>query len=173
MSSNMKTALEIEKKYVIALPPLEKIREMDSFTKSDILQIYLKSEKGETHRIRRRTREERSVFTETRKVRVDEMSAVETEGEISEEDFSSLAKERLENTRPIEKSRYTFLYKSQLFEIDVYPEWAHTAILETELPSREALVEMPDFIKIIKDVTGDKRYSNAGMSREFPPECAY
>ena len=42
--------------------------------------------------------------------------------------------------------------------------------METELDSRESDVEFPDFIEIIKDVTGDKSYSNRGMSHTFPKE---
>ena len=42
--------------------------------------------------------------------------------------------------------------------------------METELPSRDTEVGMPSFIRIIADVTGDKRYSNAAMSRSFPKE---
>ncbi|MBR5144843.1 MAG: hypothetical protein IKW53_07320, partial [Clostridia bacterium] len=34
----------------------------------------------------------------------------------------------------------------------------------------EEQVEIPEFISIIKDVTGDKKYSNAAMSRSFPEE---
>jgi CYTH domain-containing protein len=42
--------------------------------------------------------------------------------------------------------------------------------METELESREETVIYPDFIKILREVTGEKRYSNAGMAREFPEE---
>ena len=55
-------------------------------------------------------------------------------------------------------------------EIDIYPEWDSTAILEVELRSRDEQISLPDFIKILKEVTGDKRYSNASMSRTFPEE---
>ena len=53
-----------------------------------------------------------------------------------------------------------------------HPEWKNTAILETELSDRDTVVKFPDFIKIVADVTGDKRYSNASMSRSFPEETA-
>ena len=76
----------------------------------------------------------------------------------------------LEGTSPINKTRHTFSYLGQLFEIDIYPQWQHSAIMETELSSREAAVSFPAFIEIIREVTGDKAYSNAGMSRSFPPE---
>ena len=46
----------------------------------------------------------------------------------------------------------------------------NTAIMETELDSREKQVKIPSFIEILREVTGDKAYSNAGMSRRFPEE---
>ena len=107
---------------------------------------------------------------QTRKIRIDEMSSTEIEREISAVEFDSLAGNILSGTRPISKTRYTFIYKNQLFEIDVYPEWKRTAIMETELDSRERTFDFPEFIEIVKDVTGDKSYSNRGMSHIFPKE---
>jgi CYTH domain-containing protein len=98
------------------------------------------------------------------------MSAYENEREITEAEFESLSERRDENTRAIKKHRHTFVFSGQLFEIDVYPEWKNTAILETELADRNTTVEFPSFLKIVSDVTGDKRYSNASMSRKFPDE---
>jgi CYTH domain-containing protein len=98
------------------------------------------------------------------------MSATEIEGEISEGEFSELLSLADKNRRPITKVRHAFYYKSQLFEVDVYPEWTSSCIMETELPSRDTAVEFPPFINIIKDVTGEKKYSNASMAKQFPPE---
>ena len=166
----MKIGIEIEKKYIIKKPDRVVLSAQQEYTKSEILQIYLPSADGETRRIRRRVKNGEVTYTETRKIRIDRMSSTEIEGEISEQEFNTLSQNILESTRPIRKTRYTFIYKDQLFEIDEYPEWEHTAIMETELDSREREVEMPDFIEIVKDVTGDKSYSNRGMSHTFPKE---
>ncbi len=162
--------IEIEKKYIIRLPRIDRMRSMDGYTESEIAQIYLDSDKGVTHRVRSRRMAGKTVYTETKKVRIDSMSAYEDEREIAEEEFLGMAAEPALGTRPISKIRHTFLYSGQLFEIDIYPEWGSTAILETELESRDTEVNFPDFIEIVKDVTGDRRYSNAAMARSFPPE---
>ncbi len=165
-----KSGIEIEKKYIISLPDESTIQGMDEYTKSEIVQIYLDLPVGVTHRIRSREKSGKITYTETKKVRIDKMSSFEDEHEISSEEFLALSEKQDKNTAPIHKVRHTFVYLGQLFEIDVYPEWKNTAILETELDSREKEVVFPDFIKIIREVTGDKRYSNAGMSRSFPKE---
>ena len=163
-------SVEIERKYIIKMPDISLLELQDSYSKSEILQIYLPSEKGETRRVRRRAYDDKTKYIETRKIRIDNMSATEIERELSPLEFDSLASEIKEGTTPIDKVRHTFVYENQLFEIDVYPQWKFTAIMETELENRETKVEIPSFINIIREVTGDKAYSNAAMSREFPKE---
>ena len=166
----MSNQVEIERKYVIKMPDLSRIRKEDGYTESGIVQIYISSGEGVTHRVRKRSFGTSVVYTETKKTRIDSMSSHEEEREISEEEFSSLSRKIKEGTRPLIKTRYTFSRNGITFEIDVYPEWSKTAIMETELENREVSVEMPDFIEIVSEVTGERKYSNAFMSSVFPEE---
>ena len=152
------------------MPDPAVIRKENEYTESKIVQIYIESEPGVTHRIRKRESAGSVSYTETAKKRIDEMSCIEDERDIGEADFLRLSAYVKGGTRPIIKTRYTFSKNGQLFEIDVYPDWERTAIMETELEARTVAVEIPDFIEVVKDVTGDYRYSNAAMSREFPTE---
>ena len=170
MSEKANTAIEIEKKYIISMPCQSDLEAMDGYSNSEILQIYLPSDDGSTHRVRRRRCGDKVSYTETRKIRIDRMSATEIEGEISAERFAELAAVPKSGTTPINKTRHVFFYLGQQFEIDVYPEWKNTAIMETELETRDTEVKFPEFIKIIRDVTGERGYSNAAMSVSFPKE---
>lgn len=170
MEKKANTGLEIERKFIIKMPDISLMSTRDEYTKSDILQIYITSLPGETHRVRKRAYADNILFFETRKIRIDNISSTEIEGEITEERFNELCKNILDGTLPIVKTRHTFLYDSHTFEIDVYPNWTRTAVMEIELNDREEQVMIPEFISIIKDVTGDKKYSNAAMSRSFPEE---
>ena len=166
----MAKGIEIERKYVIRMPDFEKIRKTDGYSESKIVQIYISSGEGVTHRVRKRSFGTSVVYTETKKTRIDSMSSHEEEREISEEEFSSLSRKIKEGTRPLIKTRYTFSRNGITFEIDVYPDWKQSAIMETELKNREESVKMPPFIDIIGEVTGDRRYSNAAMAQKFPEE---
>ncbi len=166
----MSDHIEIERKYVIAMPDVDMMRAEDGYTSSDIVQIYLESAPHVTHRVRSRTMNGITKYTETKKVRISGMSAYEDEREIVENEFSELRKTIAPGTSPVIKTRHTFLYHGQLFEVDIYPNWKSTAIMETELPSEDTKTDMPPFIRIIKEVTGIKAYSNASMSRAFPDE---
>ena len=162
--------IEIERKYIIKLPDLSILRAQMGYTESDIVQIYLSSEPGITHRIRSRRYGDKTVYTETKKTRIDKMSVYEDEREISEKEFSVLSKSIDTATRPIVKKRVTFDYLGTTVEIDIYPDWQSCAILETELASRDVSVALPEYIEIVKEVTGDYRYSNAAMAKSFPEE---
>lgn len=162
--------VEIERKYIIRKPDYEDLRASDKFTESEILQIYLESELGETRRVRARTKNGVTTYTETRKIRIDKISATEIEREIEKTEFDALMALVRAGSKPIKKTRYTFVFDGQLFEIDVYPEWSHTAIMETELESRESVVKMPEFLHIIREVSGLKEYSNSAMANRFPKE---
>lgn len=164
--------IEIERKYIIELPDIELIKGSESFSESRILQIYINSEPFVTHRIRRREFSDRVVYTETKKRRIDKMSAEEEEREITENEFNLLRGNIKQGTKPLNKTRYTFYYQGQLFEIDLYPAWKRSCILETELSSRDESVEFPGFIRVAREVTGNPAYSNAAMARAFPKELS-
>ena len=166
----MSIPVEIERKYVIVMPDTDTLRSQSDYTVSEIEQTYSESAEHVTHRVRARRYSDRVVYTETKKVRIDKMSAIEDEREISEREYLDLLAKRKADTITLRKTRHTFEHAGQIFEIDVYPEWGRTAVMETELESRQQTVSMPDFIRIVAEVTGDKRYSNASMSQIFPDE---
>ena len=162
--------IEIERKYVIMKPDVSLLAAAAEYTVSHITQIYLDAPKGVTHRVRSREYPDRTVYTETRKRRISATTAFEDEGEIDGATFAALAANPMPGTNPIVKCRHTFRYLGQIFEIDVYPEWHDTAIMETELADADTHAEIPPFITVLAEVTGDKRYSNASMSKHFPSE---
>ena len=165
-----KCGLEIERKYVILMPDVELIRTMEEYTVSDITQIYLVARKGETHRIRSRRYPDRTVYTETRKRRIDGISCEEIEEEIDEAWFLALSTHPATDSHPVIKTRHTFAYLGKTVEIDVYPQWQRSAVMEVELSDREEKLALPPFISIVKEVTGDHKYSNSSMSKQFPLE---
>ena len=167
---SMSIPVEIERKYVIAMPDTELLKRCDAYTVSDIEQTYLESSSALTHRVRARRYTDKTVYTETKKVRIDKMSVFEDEKAITETEYKERLNEKKEGTVTLSKTRHTFIYLDKTFEIDIYPEWKSSAILETELSDREETVVFPDFIRVICEVTGDKKYTNASMSREFPKE---
>ena len=168
----MKKGIEIERKFVIKLPEVSLMQQMPGYTESRITQTYLSSRYGETRRVRKREFSDRTDYIETVKIRIDNMSSTEIERNLTEEEYTSLLAEISDGTRPIIKVRHAFTYLGRSFEIDVYPEWTKTCIMENELPTRDTGIQYPPFISIVSEVTGNKAYSNASMSRSFPEELS-
>ena len=166
----MKTQIETERKYVIFKPDCDVLKAQKNFAESRIIQIYLESEKGVTRRVRARTKNGVTVYTETVKRRISCVSAEESEREITEEEYGKLSGLIAKGTRPIEKIRCTFDYLGQLFELDFYPQWQRTCVMETELSREDERAVIPEFITVLYEVTGRLEYTNAAMSRHFPSE---
>ncbi len=166
----MEKSIEIERKFIIRMPNISQICSERGYSESNIVQIYLESDKGITHRVRKRAYGDRTEYTETKKIRLDAMSAIEEEREIDGEEFLRLSERIRSGSRPVIKTRHLFFYKDTKVEIDIYPDWERTAIMETELSSREEGIAIPPYIEIISEVTGDAGYSNSALSHAFPKE---
>ena len=162
--------IETERKYVISKPDISALAAQSGFTSSEITQIYLKDEE-KTHRIRKRVYSDGQVeYTENTKQRISHMSSVESEREIDAEVFERLKADIEPLTHPVIKKRITFEFVGKTFEIDIYPEWERSAILEVELKSENEKIEFPEFINVLKEVTGMREYSNHSMAYKFPKE---
>ena len=71
------------------------------------------------------------------------------------------------STKTIEKTRYAVPFNDFIIEIDVFDFWSDRAFAEIELKSEDEQFVLPDFIKVIKEVTFDKRYRNSALSRKI------
>jgi CYTH domain-containing protein len=166
----LKSGLEIERRFVIKKPDESLLCKLEGYSESLIEQIYLDAPKGRTHRIRSRSVGGVIAYTETEKIRVDAISAIENEREIDAATFAELSKKQRKDSRRIIKRRLTFSFDDHLFEVDIYPQWQRSAVMEVELPTKSTPVSLPPFIELIKEVTGEKRYSNSSMASAFPEE---
>ena len=158
---------ETEVKLLIKFPAdfLDNHRDIE---KSEIVQTYLESPVGVTARIRKRVYSDKTLYYKTEKIRLTKLTAIENEGEISEEEYQKCLESEDKNRRPIIKTRYCYPYDGHIIEIDVYPFWQDRAIMEIELSDESEEYSIPDEITVIKDVSADKRYKNASLAKEIP-----
>ena len=163
---------EIERKYLIEMPDANFMIRQPDCRVWEIEQIYLKSEPGETRRVRKVTENGRETYFRTFKKRITFVTAEENEAEISREAYENYLKERDTDLQTIEKRRYRIPYCGHLLEIDVYPFWQKQAVLEIELESEAESALIPEWLKIKREVTSDKRYKNVALARNIPLEDA-
>lgn len=137
---------------------------------SEIVQTYLKSEPGETNRVRARRTGDQVRYTHTRKIKINPLRRIELEREISKSEYDMLLQQADSERKPIQKERWVLEYKGQNFEIDLFPFWSRQAYLELELASEDQAIDFPPELEIIREVSGDKRYTNAALARDIPRE---
>lgn len=170
MEAKRKSGVETEKKLIIEIPRISDMAQMPCYSADKIVQTYLASPEHVTHRVRCRVHDGTATYTETKKIRISAMSALEDEHVISREEYSRLLTLADEKCRPVLKTRHSFAYCGHIVEIDIYPQWSHSCVLEVELVSEDEGFKLPQFIRVVADVTGRHEFSNAAMARYFPKE---
>ena len=173
MSTNL--PFEIEYKFLIEMPDLAKLRKSPGYREMKLTQMYLSLPHGfgafgSGCRIRKIEEDSKTTFVKTFKRDIPSdsdsgaLTRVEVEDKITEGEYISLSRFTRQGTAPVEKTRITFLYENHTLEVDIFPFWQDKAFLEIEVESRDVLPPIPDFIKVIKDVSLDKDYRNSALA---------
>lgn len=156
------TPIETERKFLVKLPTKQQLEECKA-VKSNIVQTYLKRLDPEVERrVRQRGINGEFSYYYTEKKKISDASRDEVERRISKDEYIALLVEGISTVR---KDRYCFFYENQYFELDVYPDWENEAILEIELTSEDQNINIPNWLSVIKEVTGDENYSNAKLAK--------
>lgn len=162
--------MEIERKYLIEMPNLKELGRMPNCNQVDIVQTYLQTDDDTETRIRQRGKCGSYVYTVTTKKKVSAMQREEVERRITEKEYLTLMMSSDINLKQVKKVRYLLTYDNRYYEIDVYPFSKNRAICEIELADENETVKLPPFIKIIKEVTGNKAYSNYVLASKVPDD---
>lgn len=160
-----KNEFEIERKFLIRMPELTRLEKLGE--KTAIVQTYLNTEEGSA-RVRKRGREGCWTYTHTEKKRLSDLRRIEREREVDEAEYLRLLESSDPQRRVIYKDRYCLEYMEQLLEIDIFPFYSDRAFLEIELEDEGQAVHLPDWVEVIKEVTSDRRYTNAALGLEVP-----
>lgn len=158
--------LEIERKFLIEYPVIDELREMPDYRVRHISQTYL-SENDHFNGGRIRRIEERGEvsYVYTYKVGISTMTRREYEREITREEYDDLMQYQRKGTITIEKDRHIFDYTGLTYELDVYDFWDDQATLEAEVESEETPIPIPPCVKLIREVTADRRYHNSRLAK--------
>jgi len=142
------------------------------FTDFHVVHHYLHSaKKGFQTRLRKRVRNGRATFTFT--VRKPELQGqiVEVKQPISQRDYSNLLAHRDDKHLPVFKTRRSFLWENQQYQLDIYRAPCHSRcqgliLLETFTTSGddEVIHSLPPFLRVMKNVTGDPAFSMYNLS---------
>lgn len=157
--------LEIERKFLIEYPDLAWLEHYPARRKTEMVQTYLISGKGEARRVRQCTENGDVTYFRTSKRKISSVTRIEIEDQLEREAYLALLEEAAPEMTPIVKTRYTIPFEGQSIEVDVYPFWNDRAIAEVELENEEQDCRFPEQIRVIAEVSGDERYSNYSLAR--------
>ena len=167
----MAEPLEIERKWLIRFPNLDKLSKMEDYDYTEIEQTYTDHiEHNTCGRIRKRGKEGKYTYTKTFKKKISDLTRVEYEDEIEREENLEIMKKKKRGYNTISKVRHTFTYKGFLFEIDVFPFWNDRAFMECEVDREDISIPIPPCVEIIKEVSFDKRYRNSYLAQIITTE---
>lgn len=160
---------EKEYKFLIKKPSIEMLEKVGA-VKTTILQTYLRPTDGcDERRVRQRSVYGDNAFYYTEKSATSiKGERIEIERRIKQDEYLRyLLTEADTSKHGIMKSRYCFVHENQYFELDIYEGdlvGKGNAILEIELTGDGSGISIPDYIKVIKDVTGEDAYSNCTLA---------
>lgn len=157
--------LEIVRKFLIAYPDPLQLERMSESRRVEIYQAYLAVRDGYELRIRERRESGKHIYYKTLKRRLSDHKRLEIEERLSRSEYLRLLKEADPALGSIRKTRYCLNYAGQFFQIDLYPFWDEQALLEIELSDENAEIRFPEGIKVLREVTGDRNYSNAALAQ--------
>lgn len=155
---------EIERKYLIKYPDLELLGKK-SFSVKEIVQTYLSSEKGIDRRVRSSRENGTVTYTFTEKRKITDLTRFEDEREISREEYEALLTTADGDFDSIYKTRYCIEAGERVAEVDVYKDVSDFAICEVELCDENESVTLPDCITLIREISGEKKYTNRYMAK--------
>lgn len=160
--------VERERKYLVTLNPRKLPKDAQRIS---IEQIYTPSpDITMVRRLRRRGQHGYFTFYETLKQStLVPGENLEIERFISEEEYRAGSRSMFTYTGPIIKTRTCFAYNFQYFELDKFEDKRAVGdgkyLLELEITDRRRRVDLPPYIKVEREVTGDPNFSNFNIAR--------
>lgn len=150
-----------ERKYIVTVTG-----EIPGTIDSHITQTYLVSDPDSEVRLRRRQwANGNTVNVHTTKKKIGTNRQVETERQVSNALYESLLMQADPYRHTINKYRKSFIWKGQYFELDTYEgQLKGLVILETKGITDTENVNFPPFIKVVRDITGNKDYYNYNLA---------
>lgn len=154
-------SVEKEKKYLVEI-----IGNIPDSVDNDIFQTYLISDKDSEIRVRKRGNNGGFVYFHTVKNKLSSDQRIETERQISVEEYNEFLKYADPQKITIHKVRKCFVYENQYFELDryVYPD-NKINLLEIEGDYTNEQIKFPPYLKILEEVTENSDYYNINIAK--------
>ena len=152
--------IEDERTYIVELTG-----QLPESIESEITQTYLVADPDCEIRLRRRDWGGEVVNVHKTKKRISATEVLETERQVTNALYESLLQQADPYRATIRKTRRSFIWRGQFFQIDTFHEPINNLVLlETKGVAQQECVNFPPFIRVIEDVTGNSQYYNYNIA---------
>jgi CYTH domain-containing protein len=169
-NKKINTSKEIERKYLIEMPDTGLLESLEGATITQITQTYLTIKNFAVRRVRKSVRGGVTRYIYNEKTPLSHLTRIEREAEITEAGYIELLKEADPSLSTIIKTRYAVPFMGYVYEIDIFDFSVSKAIMEVELPNSRGIPPLPYFVKVIREVTKEKGYTNYEIAKSIPAE---
>lgn len=156
--------LQIERKYLIQKPSISSLSQYASINVTTILQTYMDAPMHVERRLRKYNQDGNCSYYLTNKREISGSKRLKTEEKISERMYTQYLSETTSSCS-IQKERICFVYHNQYFKLDLFDFSNDFALLEIELTTENDAIDLPDFLKVVKEVTSDPHYRNYHLAK--------
>lgn len=157
--------MEERRRYLVEVPE-DAVASM-RFRKVEIMQTYLPSDGDKEVYVRQRGIDGEFSFTKTVYYDTrDPASSIELESRIEGDEYAKSLIAADSRMAQIRKNRYCYVDQDRHYlKIDFYYGTPGYALLEAEVRNKNDKVNLPDWAKVVREVTNDPRFSNYEISR--------
>lgn len=158
--------VEVFKKYLVEVDDemLEKVKEV-SYNHTHIIQHFLKSASGTERRIRRREKDGSVLYYYAEANMLTANTRIKKDRIISERQYQEYGSEIDNSLHVIDKERYSFLSGDLFYKLDIFDFDTTKALLSVQVTHENQEVDVPEFVKVIKDVSDILNYKNYYLAK--------
>lgn len=163
--TNSPYSIRYQKKYLVDLNKSQ-FSFGNNLASIEIEQTYLDEDwENYERRLRKRTVGNEKTYYLTVQKKVQEgLSKIVTDKKITEKEYIKFL-EMSTNSYTIKKTRHTFIHNKQYMKLDVFDD-EEFGILEVNPIDAESIVDLPDYLKIEKEVTNDHDFDNIVLAKK-------
>ena len=138
---------------------LNTIKNEQNFSNAHIEQYYLTSTNGIERRIRKRVRNGSELYSYSEAKVISSNERVKSDKILSSRQYYDYSNEIDHNLKAINKERYSFIKNGLFYKLDLFDFDTTKGMLSVQAAEYED-VKLPEYVKVIKDVTNDFNYKN-------------
>ncbi|MBR0138448.1 MAG: AAA family ATPase [Erysipelotrichaceae bacterium] len=159
--------VEIFKKYLVNVNDdvLAQIKADPTVTVTHITQYFLQSIHNEEKRVRKREKDGNTLYYYSEANLLSVNTRIKRDRMISEKQYVDYLAQKDESLNVINKDRYGFIHDNLYFKLDVFDFDKQHGLLSVQIPSEDTVVDLPDYVDIIKDVSTDPNYKNYYLAK--------